>query len=91
VVPQFDVHGPDGCWVARVDLALPGLRIAIEYDGREVHDRPDVFVHDRRRQNALVGAGWTVLRFSAADLTSPERIVATVAQVAGGYWASRTA
>jgi very-short-patch-repair endonuclease len=91
VVPQFDVHGSDECWVARVDLALPGLRIAIEYDGREVHDRPDVFVHDRRRQNALVGAGWTVLRFSAADLRSPERIVATVAQVAGGYWASRTA
>lgn len=67
VVPQVEVF--DGTrWLARVDLALPELKIAIEYDGREVHDRDDVFVRDRRRQNALVAAGWLVLRFSAADL-----------------------
>jgi len=91
VVPQLDVHGPDGRWLARVDLALPLLKIAIEYDGREVHERSDVFVHDRRRQNELVAAGWTVLRFSAADLRSPEKLVETVGRVAGGYWARRTA
>jgi hypothetical protein len=91
VVPQYDVHGPDGRWIARVDLALPELRIAIEYDGREVHDRPDVFVRDRRRQNDLVAAGWTVLRFSAADLRSPALIVDAVSRVLPGYWTSRTA
>lgn len=67
-VPQFDVHGAEGRWLARVDLAFPEARLAIEYDGREVHERPDVFVRDRRRQNDLVAAGWTVLRYTAEDL-----------------------
>jgi very-short-patch-repair endonuclease len=80
LVPQFEVIAPDGRWLARVDLALPDLRIAIEYDGREVHDRPDAFVNDRRRQNGLVAAGWIVLRFTAADLKSPGRVIAIVRQ-----------
>lgn len=91
MTPQYDVHGPDGRWIARVDLALVELKIAIEYDGREVHDRVDVFVRDRRRQNELVAAGWTVLRFSAADLRTPHLIVDAVSRVARGYWTSRTA
>ena len=67
-VPQHVVLDVHGRFVARVDLALPELRLALEHDGQAVHDRPDAFVADRRRQNALVAAGWTVLRFTAADL-----------------------
>lgn len=66
-VPQHEVREGDRL-VARVDLAFPELKIAIEYDGREVHERQDVFARDRQRQNELVRAGWIVLRFSAADL-----------------------
>lgn len=66
-VPQHDVHH-QGRWIARVDLAFPEVRLAVEYDGRAVHERLDVFVRDRQRQNDLVAAGWTVLRFTAADL-----------------------
>lgn len=66
--PQHVVLDASGRFVARVDLALPDLRIAVEHDGRAVHDRADAFVADRRRQNALVAAGWTVLRFTATDL-----------------------
>ena len=67
-VAQHVVLDAQGRFVARVDLALPELRLALEHDGQAVHDRPDAFVADRRRQNALVAAGWTVLRFTAADL-----------------------
>ena len=67
-VPQHVVLDARGRFVARVDLALPAQRIAIEYDGRAVHEREDVFARDRRRGNELVRAGWTVLRFTAADL-----------------------
>lgn len=66
-VPQYEVRVA-GRFVARVDLAFPGVRIAIEYDGRAVHEREDVFHRDRQRQNELVRAGWVVLRFTAADL-----------------------
>lgn len=68
-VPQYEVRVA-GRLVARVDLAFPHLRIAIEYDGRAVHGLADVFARDRQRQNDLVRAGWTVLRFTAADLRS---------------------
>jgi very-short-patch-repair endonuclease len=67
-VPQFVVLDAHGRFVARVDLAVPELRLALEHDGRTVHEQADVFRDDRRRQNALVAAGWTVLRFTAADL-----------------------
>ena len=80
-VPQFVVLDADGRFVARVDLALPEQRIALEHDGQAVHDRPDAFVADRRRQNALVAAGWTVLRFTAADLR--RGAAPAVAQVLG--------
>lgn len=67
-VPQHVVRDAQGRFVARVDLAFPAWRLAVEYDGRAVHERPDVYARDRQRQNELVRAGWTVLRFTAADL-----------------------
>ena len=77
-VPQYEVRDSAGQFVARVDLAFPAVRLAIEYDGRAVHEREDVFVHDRRRQNALVREGWTVLRFTAADLRHPAVLISQV-------------
>ena len=50
----------------RLDLAYPDERIAIELDG-SVHLRRDVWEADHARQNALVLAGWTVLRFTWRD------------------------
>jgi len=80
-VPQYVVVDAQGRFVARVDLALPDSRLALEHDGRAVHDRADAFVSDRRRQNALVAAGWTVLRFTAEDLR--RGAAPAVAQVLG--------
>jgi hypothetical protein len=67
-VPQYDVRTADGRWLARVDLAFPAARVAIEYDGRDIHSQFDVFTRDRQRQNDLVAAGWVVLRYTAEDL-----------------------
>ena len=52
--------------VGKVDLAWPEQRVLVEFDG-DVHRDRRVFVDDLRRQNGLVMAGWTVLRFSSAD------------------------
>jgi hypothetical protein len=49
-----------------------------EFDG-DVHRDRDVFVADVRRQNALVAAGWTVLRFTSADVVGrPHEVVAAI-------------
>ncbi|WFE42396.1 DUF559 domain-containing protein [Micromonospora sp. WMMD998] len=71
-------HG--GRFVARVDLAWPALRIAVEYDGDHHRERAH-FRRDVARLNALRSAGWTVLRFTADDvLRRPEATVALVRQ-----------
>lgn len=63
----------------RIDLAYPKYRLGIEYDGFEVHSGLDAFTSDRRRQNDLVGMGWTIRRYTHSDLRDrPEAIVAEV-------------
>jgi very-short-patch-repair endonuclease len=76
-VPQVVVRDADGDFVARVDLAFPELKIAIEYDGAW-HAEPGQFARDRRRLNNLLAAGWSVLHVTAADLRDPVALVARV-------------
>jgi very-short-patch-repair endonuclease len=62
-----------------LDIAFRRHRLALEIDGRIHEDNPSLFESDRWRQNALVFAGWRVLRFTWAMLDRhPEHCVATV-------------
>ncbi|HEU0104174.1 MAG TPA: DUF559 domain-containing protein [Mycobacteriales bacterium] len=81
-VPQHVVRDAAGRIVARLDLALVEQRIAVEYDGRAAHESAEAFVRDRERQNDLVALGWRVLRFTAADLAHPDRLLARVRALA---------
>ncbi len=69
-VPQHTVRDGNGRFVARVDPGLP-RPAAVEYDGAW-HGEPGQLTRDRRRLDALVAAGWTVLHVTAADLGEPE-------------------
>lgn len=64
-----------------IDLAFPASRVAIEVDGWAWHSDVERFRHDRQRQNALVLAGWTVLRFTWHDLIN--RRVQVIAEIRG--------
>jgi very-short-patch-repair endonuclease len=59
-----------------LDLAYPDRRLAIEVDGFDFHRGRAVFDRDRLRQNDLVGAGWTVVRFTSTSTDA--EIVATL-------------
>lgn len=62
-----------------VDVAFPDVRLAIEVDGWAWHKDAESFRTDRRKGNALVGAGWTLLRFTWADLTEqPDDVLSQV-------------
>jgi very-short-patch-repair endonuclease len=62
-----------------IDLAFPAAKVAVEIDGWAWHVDQERFVNDRRKQNALVRAGWVVLRFTWHDLTrSPHSVVAHI-------------
>ena len=76
-VAQFRVY--DGArFVARVDFGWPDRRVALEYDGLW-HAEAGPFAPDRDRLNRLQAAGWRVVFVTAADLRSPERLLARIA------------
>jgi len=61
------------------DVSFPIQKIAIEVDGWAWHHSPERFQRDRERQNALVNAGWLILRFTWFDVT--ERMDSVLRQV----------
>lgn len=63
--------------VAIVDVRILGTRVLIEVDGRKYHSDAETFQSDRQRQNALVNAGFVVLRFTWLDITQREEAVVT--------------
>ena len=61
------------------DVAFPEARLAIEVDGWAYHVDPARFQADRTKQNAILAAGWSVLRYTWADLVDrPAQVVAEI-------------
>ena len=79
---QFEVFdGPT--FVARVDLAFPEWKVAIEVDGFKYHSSRADLRRDHRRLNHLQRLGWTVLFVSAEDLEEPLVLVSTIRALLG--------
>jgi Transcriptional regulator, AbiEi antitoxin len=56
-IPVLDARGAE---VYRLDLGLPEIRYAAEYDGTAWHSSPEQRAHDRRRRAVLAEHGWVV-------------------------------
>jgi very-short-patch-repair endonuclease len=53
--------------------------VIVEVDGERAHAGRVAFVRDRQRQNALIAAGYLVLRFTWWDITEhPQTEVASI-------------
>jgi 8-oxo-dGTP pyrophosphatase MutT (NUDIX family) len=73
---QRDLRDAEGHFVGRADLYYDVTRLVIEYDGGNHRDR---LIEDDRRQNAIVNAGYRVLRFTAGDvLQRPDALISQV-------------
>ncbi|OWY60874.1 hypothetical protein B7486_66825 [cyanobacterium TDX16] len=58
--------------------------VAVEVDGFASRIDRSRFQDDRTRQNALVQAGWTVIRFTWEDVVKrPQLVVTTIRRVLG--------
>jgi hypothetical protein len=69
---QFRVIDEYGYTLARLDLAYPEAKLAIEYDGA-VHFERRRAIRDRQRDAELAGYGWLTLRLTPDDLfTMPQ-------------------
>ncbi|WP_127480946.1 type IV toxin-antitoxin system AbiEi family antitoxin domain-containing protein [Nocardioides pantholopis] len=67
---QWWVADSDEVAVYRLDLALPELRYAAEYDGEAFHG-PDRTAYDAARRGWLADRGWVVDVFTKADVFVP--------------------
>jgi very-short-patch-repair endonuclease len=79
VTPQFWVV-IDGECVARVDLALPEIKLAIEYDG-QWHGDHHQLGRDRARVRLLNSAGWHVFQVTKEDMRDIPRLIQTIREV----------
>ncbi len=73
--PQVTVWTPRGSF--RLDLAWRDAKVALEFDGFVKYSggfgpAADVFLAERRRQEALEELGWLVVRVTWQDLNRPE-------------------
>lgn len=92
---QYEIRDESGRFIARVDMAWPGLGVVGEYDGKVKYGsllRPgqrldDVVMAEKVRENALRALGWQVMRFSADDLAHRDRTLRMVTKVLD--WAQR--
>ncbi|WP_233559128.1 endonuclease domain-containing protein [Micromonospora radicis] len=73
-VLQLEVRDDDGYLLGIGDLGWRGPRVIAEADGRGPHSAPEAIFADRRRQNLLANAGWTILRFTWQDTLDPAYI-----------------
>jgi very-short-patch-repair endonuclease len=70
---QHVIRDAAGHFVARVDLAYVGIKLAIEYDGAWHFEQRRA---DDRRRDAIRALGWTVVVVSAEDYRdAPRRVV----------------
>lgn len=64
---QYEIRTSDGVLLARVDLAYPEARLAVEYDGA-THFTRWQRERDLRRDATLAAYGWQTIRLSRDDL-----------------------
>ncbi|UAJ78471.1 hypothetical protein IT072_14555 [Leifsonia sp. ZF2019] len=78
-MPDLNREIRDGdVFVARVDLAYPTAKVALEYEG-DIHrvDR-DVWRKDLRRRERLADLGWRMVRVSGDDIAHPAELLTRV-------------
>ncbi len=71
---QYAIRDDDGYLLGVADMVWRRARVAAEADGTGPHSTLQALYEDRRRQNRLANAGWTVLRFTWADAMRPDYI-----------------
>lgn len=89
---QYEVRDGAGKVVARVDMAFPDERVAIELEGFRWHGTPRGQARDKARLRRLSALGWLVLPATPADLAADGALVARQVEAARTHWpATRTA
>ena len=82
MVRQHTIRDAAGDFVARVDLALPPIRLAIEGHSRRFHVGRMVEAYDEDRDIRAAKAGWEIVYLGHAATRSPGRVRRDVEAIA---------
>jgi hypothetical protein len=80
-VPQLEIV-EGGVFLGQVDLAWPEEKLIVEYEGAYHFDELQI-VRDDARYEALVAAGWRIIRLSSIDLRDLDAVVQKIATALG--------
>lgn len=75
---QWTVRDHRGRFVARLDLAMPAIRLGVEAHSRQFHFGAGAEAADERRDLRLAALGWEVLYVGWHDLDDAERLLSVV-------------
>ena len=68
---QYDIRDASGGFIARVDLAFPSVRLAVEAHSRKFHTGTHREIVDQRRENRAMIEGWQFAYLGWADRKTP--------------------
>jgi very-short-patch-repair endonuclease len=80
---QYEIRAA-GRFVARVDLAYPSYRVAVEYDGLRWHTGRAQMDRNAARDLALLTVGWRVVHVTKATIPDARRAVLSLLSAAAG-------
>lgn len=76
-VPQYELRDRRGRFVARLDLAWPAWRIAVEFASYRHHFGRQAWRHDAARANRATAEGWRILTATERDTDDGCRALAS--------------
>jgi len=91
VVAQYRILDRRGAFVARVDLAIPSVRLGIEAHSRRFHFGPDAGPLDEQRDLAAAAVGWELLYLGWHAAKRPTEVRAIIRRVVEARKSDRSA
>ena len=87
---NHELRDASGAFVARIDLAYPHARVALEYEG-DIHrvDR-STWQKDIRRRERVEDLGWRMIRVTADDLRVSGELIRRVRRLIEGHVSAPT-
>ena len=79
---QWRICNAIGVLLHLLDLAYPGIKLAVEYDGEEFHTSDEDRAKDAARRAHLRKLGWTVVVLTRANVYGPSQDAAEIVRAA---------
>ena len=78
---EYPIYSDDGRLLARLDLAMPHLKIGVECQSWAWHATPEAQHRDARRRGMLRQLDWEIVDVWWRDLRHPERVLAELSHL----------